>query len=260
MARSSAPPHRGSGRRVERQQSSRVARRAAPRVSARTHRRARRDISLPLTSGPAPSGTPRAAHRRRTTVYWASPGPRTGANSCSRPAGISAFRGQRESGGRRNRVDRLGLNSSRSASRPPESASPGQVGSCIRHRSETRRFTSLRYQGQRRVRSRSPPSPRRSTNKRLHYSPDGKRLAFASTRSGSEEIWIANRDGSNPLQLTSMGGPQCSNPQWSPDGRTILFDSRREGSADLYLLQPDTGKLTRLTRRSGGGGGSPMVA
>ena len=80
-----------------------------------------------------------------------------------------------------------------------------------------------------------------------HYSPDGKRLAFASTRSGTEEIRIANRDGSNPLQVTSMGGPQCSNPQWSPDGRTILFDSRRAGSADLYLLQPDTGKLTRLT-------------
>ena len=80
-----------------------------------------------------------------------------------------------------------------------------------------------------------------------HYSPDGKRLAFASTRSGTEEIWIANRDGSNPLQVTSMGGPQCANPQWSPDGRTILFDSRRSGSADLYLLQPDTGKLTRLT-------------
>jgi Tol biopolymer transport system component/DNA-binding winged helix-turn-helix (wHTH) protein len=79
------------------------------------------------------------------------------------------------------------------------------------------------------------------------YSPDGKRLAFASTRSGTEEIWIANGDGSNPLQMTSMGGPQCSNPDWSPDGRTILFNSRRTGSADLYLLQPDTGKLTRLT-------------
>jgi Tol biopolymer transport system component/DNA-binding winged helix-turn-helix (wHTH) protein len=79
------------------------------------------------------------------------------------------------------------------------------------------------------------------------YSPDGKRLAFASTRSGSEEIWIANRDGSNPLQMTSMGGPQCSNPQWSPDGRTILFNSRRSGRADLYLLQPDTDKVTQLT-------------
>jgi Tol biopolymer transport system component len=80
-----------------------------------------------------------------------------------------------------------------------------------------------------------------------HYSPDGTRLAFASTRSGAEEIWIANRNGSNPLQVTSMGGPQCSNPQWSMDGRTILFSSGRAGSQDLYLLQPDSGKLTPLT-------------
>ena len=79
------------------------------------------------------------------------------------------------------------------------------------------------------------------------YSPDGKRLAFASTRSGTEEIWVANADGSNPKQVTFTGGPQCSNPQWSPDGRIILFNSRREGSADLYVLDAGTGELRRLT-------------
>jgi serine/threonine protein kinase/sugar lactone lactonase YvrE len=82
------------------------------------------------------------------------------------------------------------------------------------------------------------------------YSPDGTRIAFSSTRSGVEEIWVANRDGSDPQQVTSTGGPQCSNPQWSPDGRTILFDSRREGSADLYTLDPETGELRRLTNES----------
>lgn len=80
-----------------------------------------------------------------------------------------------------------------------------------------------------------------------HYSPDGERLAFASTRSGTEEIRIANSDGTNPLKMTSMGGPQCSNPQWSPDGERIVFNSRREGTADLYLLQPDTGEVHRIT-------------
>jgi sugar lactone lactonase YvrE len=78
-------------------------------------------------------------------------------------------------------------------------------------------------------------------------SPDGKRLAFVSTRSGAEEIWIADADGSNAVQATSIQGPQTSNPRWSPDGRTILFNSRREGSFDLYLLRPDTGELRRLT-------------
>jgi Tol biopolymer transport system component len=80
-----------------------------------------------------------------------------------------------------------------------------------------------------------------------NYSPDNKRIAFASTRSGTEEIWICDADGSKPMQMTSMQGPQCTNPQWSRDGRTILFNSRRQGSADLYLLWPDTGELRRIT-------------
>jgi len=86
------------------------------------------------------------------------------------------------------------------------------------------------------------------------YSPDGNRLAFASTRSGVQEIWVANADGSNAAQLTSMGGPQCSNPQWSLNGQTILFNSRREGSADLYLMRPDGSELTRITDDPAGEG------
>jgi Tol biopolymer transport system component len=79
------------------------------------------------------------------------------------------------------------------------------------------------------------------------YAPDGNRIAFASKRSGADEVWVANADGSNPLQLTSMGGPITANPQWSPDGRTILLDSRREGHSDLYLLDPNASSLRRLT-------------
>ncbi len=79
------------------------------------------------------------------------------------------------------------------------------------------------------------------------YSPDGTRLAFTSTRSGVEEIWVSNADGSNPAQLTSMGGPLCANPRWAPDGKTILFMSRRDGSGDLHTIRPDGGELQRIT-------------
>ena len=79
------------------------------------------------------------------------------------------------------------------------------------------------------------------------YSPDGKRITFTSTRSGNEEIWMANADGSHPVQLTNMGGPSTVNPRWSPDGRKILFTSRPKGSSDLYLLDPSTGSWRRLT-------------
>ena len=79
------------------------------------------------------------------------------------------------------------------------------------------------------------------------YSPDGKRLTFGSTRSGVQEIWIANADGSSALQMTSIGGAHTANPRWSLDGQTILFNSRREGSNDLYVLRVDTRELRRLT-------------
>ena len=39
------------------------------------------------------------------------------------------------------------------------------------------------------------------------YSPDGRKIAFMSKRSGSAEIWICDSDSSHPVQLTSFGGP-----------------------------------------------------
>jgi Tol biopolymer transport system component/DNA-binding winged helix-turn-helix (wHTH) protein len=54
------------------------------------------------------------------------------------------------------------------------------------------------------------------------FSPDGQKLAYMSDRSGTMEIWIANRDGGNPFQLTAVGG--AGTPRWSPDSGAIVFD------------------------------------
>jgi Tol biopolymer transport system component/DNA-binding winged helix-turn-helix (wHTH) protein len=78
-------------------------------------------------------------------------------------------------------------------------------------------------------------------------SADGTRVTFTSTRSGTEEIWVANIDGSAATQMTSVGGPNTSNPRWSPDGREILLNSRRSGSSDLYLVDVATRAWRRLT-------------
>src|SRR6266496_5189976 len=79
------------------------------------------------------------------------------------------------------------------------------------------------------------------------YSPDGKKIVFASRRSGSYEIWMCEGDGSNPRQLTNMGGPLTGTPRWSPDSRQIVFDSWIEGNADIYVIGVDGGKPRRLT-------------
>jgi len=79
------------------------------------------------------------------------------------------------------------------------------------------------------------------------YSPDGQRIAFTSDRSGSFEIWIANSDGTNQTQLTSMKAPDSGSPRWSPDGKTIAFDSRIEGHGGIFVINADGGAPRRLT-------------
>ncbi len=79
------------------------------------------------------------------------------------------------------------------------------------------------------------------------YSPDGKRVAFVSDRSGNPEIWVSDGDGSNTVQLTSFGGPAVSTPRWSPDSGRIAFDSDAEGEYDIWVIGADGGKPQRMT-------------
>ena len=79
------------------------------------------------------------------------------------------------------------------------------------------------------------------------YSPDGDSIAFVSTRSGSLEIWRCDADGSNPVQLTSLGAPITGRPRWAPDGKSIVFHSDAEGHFDVYVVNADGGAPRRLT-------------
>jgi Tol biopolymer transport system component/DNA-binding winged helix-turn-helix (wHTH) protein len=71
-----------------------------------------------------------------------------------------------------------------------------------------------------------------------NYSPDGGRIAFESNRSGPNEVWICNADGSNATQLSSFGILVTGTPRWSPDGKLIVFDSRLGHEGNLYSVDP----------------------
>jgi Tol biopolymer transport system component len=81
----------------------------------------------------------------------------------------------------------------------------------------------------------------------LQISPDGKKIAFGSDRSGSFEIWVAESTGEHPIQLTSFNRSITGSPHWSPDGRQIVFDSRAEGRGDIYVISAEGGPPRRLT-------------
>ena len=82
-------------------------------------------------------------------------------------------------------------------------------------------------------------STRRDFNPRL--SPDGRRVAFDSNRSGNVEIWIADPGGTGAIQLTSMGA-SSGFANWSPDGRWIAFHSNADGQWRSYLIPSAGGK------------------
>jgi len=73
------------------------------------------------------------------------------------------------------------------------------------------------------------------------FSPDGKRIAFSSSRTGTVELWLCDSDGSNPMQLTSLAAAATGTPRWSPDGKHIAFDSVSDGHAKILLISAEGG-------------------
>lgn len=80
------------------------------------------------------------------------------------------------------------------------------------------------------------------------WSPDGNRIAFQNFIDHYYQIWVVERDGSNPRPLTH-GYADHREPAWSPDGNHIAFSSDRggDGSYDIWSVEVDSGELARWT-------------
>jgi Tol biopolymer transport system component len=81
-------------------------------------------------------------------------------------------------------------------------------------------------------------------------SPNGKRVAFVSERTGGREIWMCDADGSHSVQLTSFGGTNLYGPRWSPDGENIGFTVEDGPNAHTYVVSSRGGKPRPLTSES----------
>jgi Tol biopolymer transport system component len=81
------------------------------------------------------------------------------------------------------------------------------------------------------------------------YSPDGTKIVFTTNRTGIFEVWVCESDGSNAVQITTLGKGVAGNPRWAQDGRRIIFDSNADGNWDIYTVSATGGGLRRLTNR-----------
>jgi len=85
------------------------------------------------------------------------------------------------------------------------------------------------------------------------FSPDGRRLAITSMRSGDTfRIWAADADGHDPQQLTREPGVEEGSPWWSPDGRRIAFDAMsRDWHFHVWTMGVDGAAPRQLTSGPG---------
>jgi Tol biopolymer transport system component len=92
---------------------------------------------------------------------------------------------------------------------------------------------------------------RTADNSNPAWSPDGTRIAFESTRSGSNDIWVMQANGSGLLRVTKAPTGSDTGPTWAPGGGRIAFGrifSNRDG---LYWVRPIAGAKLHLIRAGG---------
>lgn len=77
-------------------------------------------------------------------------------------------------------------------------------------------------------------------------SPDGRQIAYASTQSGSQAIWVRGYPQGQPRQLSRPNGAADTCPNWSPDGTQIVFERNRGGFISLVVCQVADGVENEL--------------
>jgi imidazolonepropionase-like amidohydrolase/Tol biopolymer transport system component len=82
------------------------------------------------------------------------------------------------------------------------------------------------------------------------FSPDGKKLVFISDRNGSENVWVANADGTRARAITTTERDNYMSPTWAPDGEYVIAAK----GAQLWIYHESGGTGVQMT---GAGGATP---
>jgi imidazolonepropionase-like amidohydrolase/Tol biopolymer transport system component len=86
------------------------------------------------------------------------------------------------------------------------------------------------------------------------FSPDGKHISYTSDKDGADNVWVMDRDGSNPKPVTKEDFRLVNNAVWTPDGQFLVakkhFTSRRSlGAGEMWLYHRSGGEGLQITKR-----------
>jgi Tol biopolymer transport system component len=85
------------------------------------------------------------------------------------------------------------------------------------------------------------------------FSPDGKKLVFISDRNGSENVWVANADGTKPRAITTTERENYMSPAWAPDGEYVIAAK----GAQLWMYHESGGSGVQMTGVTSGPAPAP---
>ena len=88
------------------------------------------------------------------------------------------------------------------------------------------------------------PSQKDSDDQQLCVTSDNRYIVFQSNRSGTTQVWRANRDGTNLIRLTD--GPSSGEPTVLPDGRTIIYCVSKNSTSTIWRISIDGGEAEQI--------------
>lgn len=76
-------------------------------------------------------------------------------------------------------------------------------------------------------------------------SPNGKKVAYVSDETKEQQVWVADADGSNPVQVTKDSGRQIMSIVWSPTSDMLAVG---DSESKIRMVKPDGSSDVKVTQ------------
>lgn len=81
------------------------------------------------------------------------------------------------------------------------------------------------------------------------WSPDGRQIAFVSTREGSPAVYLMAADGSNQRRVSMRGATVNGRPVWSPDGQLLAYPTHGADLQGIVVLELASGSQSSVNKQ-----------